>query len=41
ITFVVPPELAYGDEGYPPSVPPGASLIYTLRIADIQNSPIQ
>nr|ELR5040621.1 FKBP-type peptidyl-prolyl cis-trans isomerase [Providencia stuartii]ELR5084187.1 FKBP-type peptidyl-prolyl cis-trans isomerase [Providencia stuartii] len=41
ITFVVPPELAYGDEGYPPSVPPGASLIYTLRIADIQNASIQ
>lgn len=36
ITFVVPPELAYGDEGYPPAVPPGASLQYTLRIADVQ-----
>lgn len=41
ITFVVPPELAYGDEGYPPSVPPGASLIYTLRIGDIQSPPVQ
>ncbi|MGJ3354315.1 FKBP-type peptidyl-prolyl cis-trans isomerase N-terminal domain-containing protein [Providencia sp. Je.9.19] len=36
ITFIVPPELAYGDEGYPPKVPPGASIMYTLRIADIK-----
>ncbi len=36
ITFIVPPELAYGDEGYPPAVPPGASIMYTLRIADIK-----
>lgn len=35
ITFIVPPELAYGDEGYAPAVPPGASIIYTLRIADV------
>lgn len=41
ITFMVPPELAYGDEGYPPSVPPGASLLYTLRIANIHNAPAQ
>lgn len=36
ITFIVPPELAYGDEGYPPTVPPGASIMYTLRIADVK-----
>lgn len=41
ITFVVPPELAYGDAGYPPAVPPGASLQYTLRIADVQPAPAQ
>lgn len=35
ITFIVPPELAYGDEGYAPAVPPGASIMYTLRIADV------
>ncbi|MEK2484647.1 FKBP-type peptidyl-prolyl cis-trans isomerase N-terminal domain-containing protein [Providencia stuartii] len=36
ITFIVPPELAYGDDGYPPAVPPGASIMYTLRIADVK-----
>lgn len=31
-TFFVPPELAYGDDGLPPSIPPGASLIYRVTI---------
>lgn len=35
ITLVVPPELAYGDKGYPPKVPPNATMVYTLRIAEI------
>ncbi|EDD5390502.1 hypothetical protein BSW63_22880 [Salmonella enterica subsp. enterica serovar Enteritidis] len=34
ITLVVPPELAYGDKGYPPDVPPGATMIYKVRVAD-------
>jgi FKBP-type peptidyl-prolyl cis-trans isomerase FkpA len=34
MTIVVPAELAYGDAGYPPLVPPGATMIYHLRIAD-------
>ncbi|EGO0706233.1 hypothetical protein ITK37_004634 [Salmonella enterica] len=34
ITLVVPPELAYGDKGYPPDVPPGATMIYRIRVAD-------
>ncbi|EMK1730662.1 FKBP-type peptidyl-prolyl cis-trans isomerase [Salmonella enterica] len=34
ITLVVPPELAYGDRGYPPDVPPGATMIYRVRVAD-------
>ncbi|EOV5094268.1 FKBP-type peptidyl-prolyl cis-trans isomerase N-terminal domain-containing protein [Serratia marcescens] len=32
LTLVVPPELAYGDAGYPPTVPPNATMVYTLRI---------
>lgn len=34
--LVVPPELAYGDEGYPPKVPPGATMVYTLRVEDVK-----
>ncbi|MDT3253482.1 FKBP-type peptidyl-prolyl cis-trans isomerase N-terminal domain-containing protein [Serratia sp. root2] len=35
ITLAVPPELAYGDKGSPPAIPPGATMIYTLRVADV------
>ncbi len=35
MTLVVPPELAYGEQGYPPKVPPNATMIYTLRIAEM------
>ncbi|MHC9060913.1 FKBP-type peptidyl-prolyl cis-trans isomerase N-terminal domain-containing protein [Pantoea sp. y20] len=34
ITLVVPPELAWGDSGYPPSIPPGATLIYLVSILE-------
>ncbi|KAF1366406.1 FKBP-type peptidyl-prolyl cis-trans isomerase [Yokenella regensburgei] len=32
VTMVVPPSLAYGDDGYPPAVPPGATMVYTLQV---------
>lgn len=35
MTLVVPPEQAYGEKGYPPNVPPNATMIYTLRIAEV------
>ncbi|ROR08822.1 FKBP-type peptidyl-prolyl cis-trans isomerase N-terminal domain-containing protein [Erwinia sp. JUb26] len=35
ITIVVPPSLAYGDKGYPPKVPPNATMVYDLRVSDI------
>lgn len=35
ITLVVPPELAYGEKGSPPAIPPGATMIYALRVADV------
>jgi len=35
MTLVVPPELAYGDEGYPPKIPPGATMVYTLRVENV------
>ncbi|QGH60608.1 FKBP-type peptidyl-prolyl cis-trans isomerase N-terminal domain-containing protein [Serratia proteamaculans] len=36
ITLVAPPELAYGDRGSPPDIPPGATMIYHLRILDMK-----
>ncbi|WP_455815328.1 FKBP-type peptidyl-prolyl cis-trans isomerase N-terminal domain-containing protein, partial [Pseudomonas graminis] len=35
ITIVVPPELAYKDKGFPPKIPPNATIVYELRIADV------
>lgn len=35
LTLVVPPALAYGEKGYPPNVPPNATMVYTLRIAEM------
>ncbi|WP_439070490.1 FKBP-type peptidyl-prolyl cis-trans isomerase N-terminal domain-containing protein (plasmid) [Serratia nevei] len=35
LTLVVPPELAYGNAGYPPLVPPGATMVYKLRVRDV------
>lgn len=32
LTMVVPPALAYGESGYPPHVPPNATMVYELRI---------
>ncbi|WP_455871722.1 FKBP-type peptidyl-prolyl cis-trans isomerase N-terminal domain-containing protein [Serratia proteamaculans] len=34
LTVVVPPALAYGDAGFPPKVPPNATMVYELRVAD-------
>lgn len=35
MTLVVPPALAYGDKGMGPDIPPGATLVYTLRVTDV------
>lgn len=34
ITIVVPPERAYGSKGIPGKIPPGATMVYTVRIVD-------
>ncbi|ENZ4546199.1 FKBP-type peptidyl-prolyl cis-trans isomerase, partial [Escherichia coli] len=36
VTVAAPPELAYGDEGYPPKVPPGATMVYTIRVEGVK-----
>ena len=35
IVLVVPPELGYGAQGYPPSIPSGASLIFAVDILGV------
>lgn len=32
LTMIVPPELAYGKNGYPPKIPPDATMVYEIRI---------
>ncbi|HDC1420163.1 TPA: FKBP-type peptidyl-prolyl cis-trans isomerase [Salmonella enterica] len=39
MTIVVPPEQAYGSEGYPPKVPPGATMVYILRVDNVKFAP--
>lgn len=36
LTMVVAPEQAYGEVGYPPKVPPNATMVYELRIDGIK-----
>ncbi|CAM3750274.1 peptidylprolyl isomerase [Klebsiella variicola] len=36
LTLVVPPEKAYGSKGLPPKIPPGATMVYSVRIVDTQ-----
>lgn len=33
--FVCPSELAYGDHGRPPKIPPGATLVFEVELLDI------
>lgn len=39
LQLVVPPEKAYGDRGLPPKIPPGATMIYQIRIVNVQSLP--
>ncbi|CAI1114882.1 FKBP-type peptidyl-prolyl cis-trans isomerase fkpA precursor [Serratia entomophila] len=39
LTMVVPPALAYGEDGYPPKVPPNATMVYELRIDNSKAAP--
>ena len=38
--MAAPPELAYGDAGYPPKVPPGATMIYTIRVENVREEKV-
>mgnify|MGYP003616773619 FL=1 len=34
VTIVIPAERAYGAEGRPPKIPPGATMVYSVSIID-------
>lgn len=36
MTLVVPPELAYGNKGYPPKIPAGAVMVYEIMARKAQ-----
>ena len=38
VKVIAPPELAYGDEGYPPKIPPAATIVYEIRIVDVKSA---
>jgi peptidylprolyl isomerase len=34
--LTIPPELAYGAQGYPPSIPPNETLVFVIDVLDVQ-----
>ncbi|CNE54899.1 FKBP-type peptidyl-prolyl cis-trans isomerase N-terminal domain-containing protein [Yersinia kristensenii] len=41
ITLVVPPSLAYGEQGNLPEIPPNATMVYDVRIAEAKDAVVK
>ena len=39
LRIVVPPELAYGEKGILPEIPPNSTMIYDIKIIDVTHNP--
>lgn len=35
LQMAVPPELAYGEQGRPPQIPPGSTMVYDITVLDV------
>jgi FKBP-type peptidyl-prolyl cis-trans isomerase len=35
-TLIVPPELGYGEEGYPGAIPPDSFLVFDVELIDFK-----